>query len=257
MSGNPYFDNQKIYRQLQAAPEPVKRGRFVYGEDEGLRPVDWEWQDAEDGEITLYSLPEERVPYVIGGDTAGEGSDHFTAHGLDNRTGDQVAELDYQGSSEPWYAQQLYCLGMYFNQALLAPEINFSSYPERKLEEWQYPRLFIREKPDDVRRELDEKKFGWRTDMRTRPLILSNLHSIVDHTPDMLASRALLQQMLVFIRNKDMRPEAAPDEHDDLVMAAAIAHFIRPQQSYEAAEEQEEQAVKLIDRLDPRHRHRR
>ena len=257
MSGNPYFVNAVIVSQLQRCPEPVARGRFVYGEAENGRPINWAWQEDEEGEIFLYEEPKERYPYVFGGDTAGDGSDRFTAHGLDNTTGDQVAQLLYDGTSELWYTQQLYCLGSYFNNALLAPEINFSTYPERKLEEWGYPRLFIREKPDDMRRELDEKKLGWRTDPRTRPLILANLHSVAKNTPEMLRSKELLSEMLTFVRNEDMRPEAASGEHDDLVMAAAIAHFVREQQSFTAEEAPVETQTRLIDRLDPRHKHRR
>ena len=258
MSGDPFFDNAKLLLCLKAAPRVLRRGRYVYAESENLRPEGWTWQEAADGEISIYAEPEERAPYVFGGDTAGDGSDRFTAHGLDNRTGGQTAQLWYDGGSELWYAQQLYCLGMDYNGALLSVEINYSTYPERKLEEWGYPRLYIREKPDDRTRELDTKKFGWRTDQRTRPLILANLHTVADQTADMLASEDLLREMLTFVRNEEMRPEAAPGEHDDLVMAAAIAHWSRAQQSYELLAEEEEKQTKLIDRLDPRHKkHRR
>ena len=257
MSGNPFFDNSLILARLNTAPEPLNRGRFVYGEDENKKPVEWSWQEDENGEIAIYAHPEERAPYVAAGDTAGDGSDRFTAHLLDNRSGNQTAELLYDGTSELWYTQQLYCLGMYYNGALLAPEINFSSYPERKLEEWDYPTLFIREKPDDITRELDVKKYGWRTDPRTRPLILANLHTVMTSTPDMISSKPLLKEMLTFIRNKDMRPEAAPDEHDDLVMAAAIAHYVRGQQRYEDAPAPLDTKVKLIDKIDPHHKNRR
>ena len=257
MSGTPFCDNQRVILRLAKCAEPIRRGRFIYSEGAALKPENWQWQDDPEGEIKIYAEARERVPYVIGGDKAGDGSDRFTAHGLDNTSGNQTVQLMYDGTSELWYTQQLYCLGMTYNTALLAPEINYSSYPERKLEEWGYPRLYIREKPDDMRRELDEKKLGWRTDLRTRPLILANLHTVVQQNPEMLESRDLLQEMLTFIRNKEMRPEAAAGEHDDLVMAAAIAHYVREQQEFTVAEEAEKPAVKLIDRLDPRHKHRR
>lgn len=257
MSGNPFFSNQRVILRMNQCPEAVRRGRFIYSEGDNKKPENWQWQDDPEGEIKIYTEAVERVPYVFGGDTAGDGSDRFTAHGLDNTTGDQTVQMLYDGTSELWYTQQLYCLGMTYNEALLAPEINYSSYPERKLEEWGYPKLYIREKPDDMRRELDEKKLGWRTDQRTRPVILANLHTVVEQNAEMLMSRELLGEMLTFIRNKEMRPEAAAGEHDDLVMAAAIAHYVRPQQDYVAAEEPEPAAVKLIDRLDPRHKHRR
>ena len=36
--------------------------------------------------------------------------------------------------------------------------------------------------------------------------------------------------MLTFVRNEKGRPEAQEGAHDDLVMALAIAHYIRDQQ---------------------------
>lgn len=249
LSGNPFFDNNKILLQLKSTPAPMCRGRFVYGEESNGKPVDWVWQEDAKGEIMLWKQPRERVPFVFGGDTAGDGSDRFTAHGLDNTTGDQVAEMLYDGASELWYAQQLYCLGMTYNTALLAVEINYSTYPERKLEEWGYPRLYIREKPDDMRRELAVYKWGWRTDQRTRPRALANLHAVMEQTPDMVVSERLLGEMLTFIRNDESRPEAAAGAHDDLVMAAAIAHAARDQQAYTESDQTEVRREKLPERL--------
>ncbi len=237
MSGNPYFDNEKVILRTNLIKPPSMRGRFIFTKGENLKPENITWQEAEDGEICIYHPVENGVPYVAGGDTAGDGSDRSTVHVLDNTSGVQCAELMYSGTSEAWYTSQLYCLGQYYNTALVGVEINYSTYPERKLEEWSYPRLYIREKPDDVSRELNVRKFGWRTDPRTRPLILAGLHTVVNQTPEVFESRALLDEMLTFIRNADMRPEAAPGAHDDLVIATAIAHFIRGQQSYDVISE--------------------
>ena len=237
LSGNPYFDVYTIILCSQLVKEPISRGRFVYSEGNDYRPENITWQEAEDGEIVIWQHPEKGVPFVIGGDTAGFGSDRFTAHALNNSSSEQVAELNYNGGSELWYSQQLYCLGKYFNTALIGVEINFSTYPERNLEKWNYPKLYIREKTDDVTRELNIKKFGWRTDLRTRPLILANLYTVMKQTPEVVNSKELLNEMLTFIRNEDMRPEAAPGAHDDLIISAAIAHFIRPQQRYNVENE--------------------
>ena len=250
LSGNPFFDVYTIILCSQLVKEAISRGRFVYSEGNDYRPENITWQEAEDGEIVIWQRPEKGVPFVTGGDTAGFGSDRFTAHVLNNSTSEQVAELNYNGGSELWYSQQLYCLGKYFNTALIGVEINFSTYPERKLEEWGYPKLYIREKADDVTHELNVKKFGWRTDPRTRPLILANLHTVMSQTPEVVNSKALLNEMLTFIRNEDMRPEAAPGAHDDLIISAAIAHFIRSQQRYTAQEDTIEAPQKLIKQLD-------
>lgn len=229
-SGTPFFNNEDILLQLAAAPEPADVGTFTYPEPAaGEAPAEWMWSsDRRTGFIRVYAPPEPGVPYVIGGDTAGEGSDKFTAWVVDNRTGMQVAELEFT-FSELLYARQLYCLGMWYNAALIAVETNFSTYPERKLEEWNYPNLYVRERFDTYTRK-NVKAFGFQTTPQTRPVILAGLHAVMEETAELVVSRNTLRQMLHFVYNEDRRPEAEAGEHDDLVMAAAICHFARTQQ---------------------------
>lgn len=229
-SGTPFFNNEDILLRLAAAPEPADVGTFTYPEPAaGEAPAEWMWSsDRRTGFIRVYAPPEPGVPYVIGGDTAGEGSDKFTAWVVDNRTGMQVAELEFT-FSELLYARQLYCLGMWYNAALIAVETNFSTYPERKLEEWNYPNLYVRERFDTYTRK-NVKAFGFQTTPQTRPVILAGLHAVMEETAELVVSRNTLRQMLHFVYNEDRRPEAEAGEHDDLVMAAAICHFARSQQ---------------------------
>ena len=98
-SGTGVFDNEQVILRRETAPEPVKRGRFVWEED-----MRYAWEDDPLGEIRIWKEPEEGRPYVLGGDTAGEGSDWFTAHVIDNVTGEQVASLRRQ-YSEPEYVR--------------------------------------------------------------------------------------------------------------------------------------------------------
>lgn len=229
-SGTPFFDNEDILLRLAAAPEPADVGTFTYPEPEaGEAPAGWAWSsDQRTGFIRVFAPPEPGAPYVIGGDTAGEGSDKFTAWVVDNRTGTQVAELEFT-FSELLYARQIYCLGMWYNAALIAVETNFSTYPERKLEEWNYPNLYVRERFDTYTRK-SVKAFGFQTTPQTRPVILAGLHAVMEETAELVVSRNTLRQMLHFVYNEDRRPEAEEGEHDDLVMAAAICHFARTQQ---------------------------
>lgn len=229
-SGTPFFNNEDILLRLAAAPEPADVGTFTYPEPEaGEAPAGWAWSsDQRTGFIRVFAPPEPGAPYVIGGDTAGEGSDKFTAWVVDNRTGTQVAELEFT-FSELLYARQIYCLGMWYNAALIAVETNFSTYPERKLEEWHYPNLYVRERFDTYTRK-SVKAFGFQTTPQTRPVILAGLHAVMEETAELVVSRNTLRQMLHFVYNEDRRPEAEEGEHDDLVMAAAICHFARTQQ---------------------------
>jgi phage terminase large subunit len=171
---------------------------------------------------------------VIGGDTAGEGSNFFAGQVLDNTTGKQVAVLHHK-FDEPYYARQMYCLGMYYNKALIGIETNFSTYPVRELERLGYPKQYVRQAEDTYTHKLKES-FGFKTTRVTRPLIISGLVDVMNETPELVRDYKTLGEMLTFVKNEQGRPEAMDGENDDLVLALAIAHYIRPQQAYTVAE---------------------
>ncbi len=247
-SGRPFFDNDRINLLLADAPPPLHVGFFEYEEEPNGKPINPRWVEDPRGFIRLWEEPERGVPYVIGGDTAGEGSDFFTAHGINNVTGRQVLEYEKRDSNI-LYVRQLWCLGEYFNWALLAVEVNYDSYPLTVLEEWGYPNLYQRQRYDRIRKEYVEA-YGFRTDTNSRPLVLSKLRTLTDEAGESFCSRRLLSQMLQFQYDKHGKPQAATGEHDDHVMAAAICNFARSQQRFTITEEPESRPQKLIDKLE-------
>ena len=236
-SGTGVFDNEQIVLRLERLPEPAGRGEFTDGE----------WTESETGAITLYELPEEGVPYVLGGDTAGEGSDYFTAIVIDNVTGRIAAKLR-QKYSEPEYVRQIYALGRFYNDALVAIETNFSTYPVMKLQEMEYPNQYSREREDTYTRQM-RKSYGFRTDRQSRPRAIANLVEVFSSHPEWFTDRELLEEMLTFCYNEDHRPEALAGKHDDLVMGAAITYAVRHQQRMTVLTEPEKPREKLIDQM--------
>ena len=236
-SGTGVFNNEQIVLRLKRLPSPAGRGEFANGE----------WTESETGAITLYELPEEGVPYVLGGDTAGEGSDYFTAIVIDNVSGRIVAKLR-QKYSEPEYVRQIYALGRFYNDALVAIETNFSTYPVMKLQEMEYPNQFSREREDTYTRQM-RKSYGFRTDRQSRPRAIANLVEVFSSHPEWFTDRDLLEEMLTFCYNEDHRPEALAGKHDDLVMGAAITYAVRHQQRMTVLTEPEKPREKLIDQM--------
>ena len=236
-SGTGVFDNEQIVLRLERLPEPAGRGEFTDGE----------WTESETGAITLYELPEDGVPYVLGGDTAGEGSDYFTAIVIDNVTGRIAAKLR-QKYSEPEYVRQIYALGRFYNDALVAIETNFSTYPVMKLQEMEYSNQYSREREDTYTRQM-RKSYGFRTDRQSRPRAIANLVEVFSSHPEWFSDRELLEEMLTFCYNEDHRPEALAGKHDDLVMGAAITYAVRHQQRMTVLTEPEKPREKLIDQM--------
>lgn len=232
-TGNCYFNKENIINRINTAPEPLVRGKFTCYYD-GIRIRNQKFLEQEEGNIKIYEYPQKRVPYVLGGDTAGEGSDFFTAHVINNITGKQVAVLKQQ-YNEIEYVKQVYCLGMFYNCALVGLENNFSTYPTQKLAELNYPNQFVRKKEDQYNNKY-EKSFGFKTTSITRPYILGLLQEIVHDNIDVIQDKDTLREMLTFIVNDKGRAEAEEGYHDDLVMALAISYYIRGQQDYKKSE---------------------
>ena len=227
LSGKNVFDTAVILARLENIPKPIKTGYFTYDYD-GLRIANVKWvNDKEKGYIKLYQMPNTpaMTKYCIGGDTAGEGSDSFTGHILDAKTGEQVAVIKHQFDADQ-YTRQMYCLGMYYKWALIGIEANFDSYPLMELQRLGYPSQYVREAVDTFTGKT-EKRFGFKTTSLTRPTIISRLIEIVREHCNLINDRETLEELLTIIRNEKGRIEAPEGGHDDLMMGLAIAHQIR------------------------------
>ncbi len=214
--GKTVFDARAINARLQVIPRPLKTGYFTYKYD-GLKITNIQWVNDINGYIKIYKVPNvpKQTKYCIGGDTAGEGSDYFTGHVLDAKTGEQVAVMKNQFDAD-LYAKQMYCLGWYYGStdidgkkepALIAIEANFDSYPIMELQRLGYTNQYIREKQDTYTG-ATEKRFGFKTTMLTRPTVISNLIQIVRDYVYLLNDEDTLEELLTIVRNEKGRIEA-------------------------------------------------
>lgn len=230
--GKTVFDARAIQTRLEQIQKPIKTGYFIYDYD-GLHISNIRWVNDKNGYINIYQLPNtpQVTKYCIGGDTAGEGSDFFTAHCLDARTGVQVATLKQQFDADQ-YTKQMYCLGMYYNEALIGIEANFDSFPIMELQRLGYTSQYVRETQDTYTGKT-EKRFGFKTTSLTRPTIISRLIEIVREHCNTINDKDTLEELLTIVRNEKGRIEAPEGGHDDQMMGLAIAHHIREQVVFE------------------------
>lgn len=255
-SGDCVFDLEALNNQLVRAAglQPVKQGYFTYhkkgvpivnslGETEDVewRITDIEFVADRDGCITIHEEPQVKrnkenevvgkAPYVIGGDTAGSGEDYFTGKVINNLTGRTAATLRRQKMDEDLYAEQMYCLGMYYHEALIGIETNYSRHPMRVLQKkYSYPNLYMRQRLDKLT-DKTEEVVGFETTVRTKPIIIGELVELMRDDPTIEVDVPTLKEMTTFVKKENGKQEAIEGAHDDLVMAKAIAHFISSQQT--------------------------
>lgn len=232
VTGKTVFDAQAVTEHVAKLRAPARTGQFEIDYDADKQQIrSFRWADDPDGFIKIYREPEPGRPYVIGGDTAGEGSDRFVGMVCDNITGQITAKLRHT-LDEDLYARQMYCLGKYYQDALIAVECNYSTFPQKELERLGYRNFYVREREDTYTGAMVQA-FGFKTTAVTRPIILAGLIQMAREHLDCFADAELCDEMLTFVRNEKGRMEAAEGAHDDCVMAAAIMYYARPQMRME------------------------
>lgn len=246
-TGQTVFNANKVSDRLQKLMEiqqnkPVMRMEFAFEQDDKGNTL-WDQPRSfhnPDGETLVYVLPDPRHPYVAAFDTAGEGSDYYACHVMDNITDEQVAVFHSPRNPDVCMPQILGLLRMY-NNALVAPEVNFDSYPVEKLKEWHYTNIYQRESPKDDYAEGYAPKLGFRTTGANRQAILSNLVEWSNDHMDCINDVETLNEMLTFTRqakkNKGIFWSAEAGAHDDLIMALAILLQAKEQQTTEQVAE--------------------
>lgn len=253
--GQSVFDAEKVTGRLihlrdKYKVTPPMRGEIDFNGDFALLHSASEHlklSECANGRLTIYEPPKPGVPYVLAGDTAEGGLDYSVGQVIDNITGEQVAT--WRGHIDTdLFAKELFKLGRWYNDALIAVEVNFDSHPVKELQRLEYPRQYMREEEDTFTHKL-QRKYGFRTTKASRPPIIGNLVAIVRETPRVVNDLTTLEEMLTFVRNQDGRPEAQEGKHDDTVMALAIAHRAREQQSMAAEVEPVDKPKKLLDKL--------
>ena len=254
-SGDCVFDKEAINNQIARCVtlQAPRRGYFTYKKEaipipnsEGVMvDVEWKIKDIEfvesrDGYIFLHEEPRVKVkdgeithkaPYSLGGDTAGTGKDYFTGKVICNLDDKTVATLHKQYIDEDLYAEQMYCLGKYYHDALIGIEINYSRQPTRILQKkYNYPNLYMRERLDGAS-DRSVMDYGFETTSRTKPIIIGELVELMRNNPYIEEDIPTLKEMTTFVKKENGKLEAIDGCHDDLVMAKAIAHFISKKQS--------------------------
>ncbi|TCO79124.1 hypothetical protein [Marinisporobacter balticus] len=252
-SGSNYFDIEAVSLRMSEVKDYFKEnepktGYFEFNYvHEKIVDSSIKWIDDPTGYVKIYQGPEWGHFYVGGGDTAGEGSDWNTAVFTDNYTKEEVASIRIQ-TDEDLYARQAYCLGRYYNNALLGIETNFSTHPVKELTRLGYKNQYVREEsPDKFSGQLT-KKFGFNTNKQTRPLALSMLRQEFREHPERFRDLDLLVEMTTFVKNEQGKAEAMIGKHDDMIMARAINCYIAAQQKevpkFKAKEESEVEKIK-------------
>lgn len=226
VTGRPWFHTPTVIalkEELRREPPATRYHLDEVESERQRRPV---LRPDPFGEVWVWKLPEKGKRYVIGADVVeGQEDGNFdAAEVLEVESLEHVAEL--HGRMDPdLYGRKLHWLGIWYNRALLGPEANSMGVATvNVLEKYtRYPNLWGEGWPH--RQKIRE--YGWKTTIKTRPVILGKIKQAVREKVLQPRSPGLLDEMLVFKVNAKGKPEAQHGKQDDRVLAMAIALELR------------------------------
>lgn len=216
-TGRPVFNPEQLTARLRDLPLPMYSMGLV---NETI-------QKDPRGELLVYHEHDPKETYTIAADVAMgvRGGDYSVAQILDSKKR-QVAV--WRGHIHPdYFATTLEALGRYYNMALIAPEANNHGIltVTRLSKDLNYPYVWtevVHDKTDD----RDTVNIGFRTNVKTKPLIIDQLRASLRESEVELNDRQTIQELLTFIVTDTGSMEAEEGCFDDCVMSLAICNYL-------------------------------
>lgn len=216
-SGRSRFHIPSLLMMEEQATAPREIELIDKGDSYELIPI-------EKAPLKIWKEPMEGRKYVIGADVAeGTGGDFSVATIMDEEAAETVAR--WRGDAEPSeFGEILDQLGRYYNNALIACEINNHGLTTvQRLRDLNYDNLYRRERGLDERFEEFTSSLGWKTDRKTKPLMINALaESILTHKLKDY-DITFIRECMSYVVDDRGRTNAQVGQHDDTVISTAIA----------------------------------
>jgi len=216
-TGRPVFNPEQLQKRMQDTPTILQKMALEGGE----------FTNNNRGELQVYKHHDAGESYYIGADVSlgVRGGDWSCAQVLDSKKR-QIAT--WRGMVHPdYFADVLYALGMYYNSAYLIVENNNHGILTctRLGKDMAYPN-FYQETTVDKITEKESITLGFRTTVKTKPLVIDQLRASMRQEEIELNDKLTIREMMTYIVTETGAMEAEQGCHDDTVVALALVNHI-------------------------------
>lgn len=222
-SGTPRFNIQKL-EEMRIKCYAAQTYDLIEKTNQQTKLPELVTKLLEGAPLKVWFKPQEGHDYVIGCDVAeGIEEDYSVATVMDKENHTTVAR--FRGDMEPAdFGEYLSILGKWYNHALVGVEINNHGLTAvQRLRDVGYDNIYRREMGIDERYEEYTSKLGWRTDVRTKPLMVDGLSEAISTDQITDYDLIFILECRTYIRDARGKTNAQTGQHDDTVMATAIA----------------------------------
>lgn len=253
-SGAAVFDKYRVEPLRKACREPRKVGDIYANADEGEEALkDLRFKEDKQAQLWVWNMPDipdnqnivlDRYLTVVdvgGRSNKADWSVIVVFDRFDMMDGDKPAVVaQWYGHIDidllAWKAAQI---AAFYDNSLLVIESNTlethdrdrmvdgdqSQYVLNQIKN-VYPNLYARRQSEEDIRQGLPRKYGFHTNVATKPMIISNLIKVVREGLYIERDQRCLNEMLVYERKQNGAFGAVQGEHDDLLMTRAIGLHI-------------------------------
>lgn len=271
-SGRPVFDIKVLMQMEQIAlkapepmfgqvvpnPDPTAKERYIFEQ------IAKTFQDQDPSPLKIWELP---IKY-----NAEQGTnDHKYTIAVDVSEGKLEASSDkkendysvidvmdvsnlktvarWRGHIDPdLLGEVAFALGMFYNTALIAVEVNNHGISTvQSLRNKFYRNLYQRESSEDEQFQVRTTKMGWRTDKKTKPVIINEMVKDIREGDIIDLDIVFIRECMTYVRDDQGFTNAQEGTFDDCVMAKAINLQMAQWSSYDT-EYAKESIIKPVKR---------
>jgi len=223
-----------VYGQIVPNPDPQSKDRYIF-EEVPVAMVGTDPTPLKVWEQPIKRNPnthEEAARYVIGVDVS-EGKLNKESEKKENdysvidvtRVDNLKTVARWRGHIDPdLLGGVVYAIGMFYNTALVGVEVNNHGLTTvQSLRNKSYPNLYMRETNEENRFQERTAVMGWRTDRKTKPIIINNLAKAIRENDIIDLDVVFLSECQTYVVDDQGYTNAQEGQFDDTVMAKAIA----------------------------------
>jgi len=213
VSGKNVFNVEKLNKLETQAPKSLREFDVKMSS----------WEEKREGNLSIWQPPGFDEKFIIGADVSlGVGQDYSAAIVLNVKR--EVVAVYRDNHVDPaMFGRDLFYLGRYYNNALLAVESNSMGISTlQKLKEMKYVNLYYQTQIANLTDE-DGVRLGFRTTSASKPAIISNLKNWIDNDEIAIWSSDVVGELRDYVSDDKGKTNASRGSTDDTVMSLAIA----------------------------------
>lgn len=229
----------KPLREQEIESIPIKEKLLIYEEPEIEEIIEYDqivvWSDEEQDYVredtdVVIGTKYRYANYLLSIDTSGSGQDKNVISVWHTNKKIKVAQWIRTTISEEDLAKVAVEIAKFYNNGMIAPEVNFSHSLIGFIESLDYKNMYISESHTRIDKKSQALEYGWKTTTVTKPILVSSMKKALNEDYTICPDVQFWEEAEYYLQGKSPSGRdtynASSGKHDDVVMSSMIGRYL-------------------------------